>query len=260
MSEVSIKAKLQSMGHELDDLSDGCVAELQVAVGSIARGAIGEWARIARTRLHSTREDYVNGLRQSESFVLRAETDMVSIDIQLVGAFPNNIEFGMAPFDMKTTRPGWLGGGKAKVGKDGKRYVIIPFRHSTGQNQGGAQLSMTESNASVIKKVAKDYGLDKMTRMATGQVVDGPTARVPKNASGVHPYLQGMVRIQKGQEGMTKTGKQRGSGQLMTFRVISENSPPSAWMHPGLKAANILPEVEQWVDTQLTAAIGDILS
>lgn len=259
MSNFSIAAKLTSKGHQLDDLAEGTIEQINAGVGAIARAAVGEWARIARTRLNSTREDYINGLHQAESFEAKPASDGIMFEISLVGAMPNNIEFGMAPFDMKSVRPGWLGGGKAKIGKGGKRYVVIPFRHKTAPNQGGAQLSMDEDVGTVVKRVAKEYGLDKMKRNAMGGVVEGPVARVP-NKAPVHPYFQGMVRIQKGESGRTKTGLQKGSSSLMTFRIMSENSPASSWRHPGLRAANLMPEVEAWVDVQLGRLIEEIMA
>lgn len=258
MSRISISAKLAAASRELDDLSEGSIKQINQGVTAIARGAVGEWARLASRKLNSTREDYINGLRQAESFAQRYEGEGTTIEITLVGSFPNQIEFGMAPFDMKTVRPGWLGGGKAKISKNGKRYVIIPFRHKTSPNQSGPQLSMTEDVGTVVKKVAKEYGLDRMRRTATGQVVEGVVARVPNKATGVHPYLLGMARVQKGTNGRTKSGLQRGSSTFVTWRVISENSPASSWMHPGLKAADLLPEVGTWVETQMGRMIEEM--
>ena len=45
----------------------------------------------------------------------------------------------------------------------------------------------------------------------------------------------------------------------MTFRVMSENSPESSWIHPGLRGANLLPEVEKYVDNELDNIINVIL-
>jgi hypothetical protein len=104
-----------------------------------------------------------------------------------------------------------------------------------------------------LRKAVKDYGLDRMIRSGTGQVKEGPVKRIPKKAP-VHPYLAGLTRVQKPVGGGTK-----GTSQLMTWRVMSEKSPASSWIHPGVRAANILPEVEAFVDRELDRVIDMIL-
>ena len=261
----SIRATLEDMGYNLEALEAGLIESVNLQVGQLAMAARSEWIRLAQDRLETSREIYVNGLRQSESFTAlrgggRGAT--ASYEITLVGNMPNNFEYGMAPFDMKGIRPGWLGGKSSKVGKDGKRYVIIPFRHSTTDsprfNYTGKAKSVSDPDLKTqLKKTVKTYGLDRMVRTATGQVVTGTVKRLPKSAP-VHPYLQGMVRIQQAISGSTSSG-QRGSGTLMTFRVMSENSKPDSWNHPGLRPVNLLAEVEQFVDNEMRKIALNIL-
>jgi len=249
----SVKASLEELGHNLDAIEEGLIEVLNIQVGQLAMAARSEWIRLAQERLKTSREDYINGLRQGESFKMLSSGGLTSYEITLVGSFPNNIEYGMGPFDMKGVRPGWLGGKASKMGKNGKRYVVIPFRHSTSNSPRFAD---TGKAASVglkeqLKTTVRTYGLDRMVRTATGQVVEGNVARLPKGAP-VHPYLQGMVRTQQAYSGTTKSGLGRGSGTLTTFRVMSENSKPDSWIHPGLRAVNLLAEVEQFVDNEMT--------
>lgn len=249
----SVKASLENLGYNLDALEDGLIEILNIQVGQLAMAARGEWIRLAQERLKTSREDYVGGLRQSESFtMLRGAGGLVSYEISLVGAFPNDIEYGKGPFDMKGVRPGWLGGKASKMGKNGKRYVVIPFRHSTSNSPRFADTGKAAAIGlkSKLKDAVKNYGLDRMVRTATGQVVEGNVSRMPKGAD-VHPYLQGMVRTQQAYSGTTKSGLGRGSGTLTTFRVMSENSKPGSWIHPGLRAVNLLAEVEQFVDNEM---------
>lgn len=255
--EFSIEAKL---GDEFQKLDDGMRRALLLELASIQQGTKDEWLRIAQARLKSTRADYVQGLQHGETLVTRVIGVNTVFEVQLVGKMPNNIEFGMASFDMKTVRPGWLGGSKAKTSKDGTKYVTIPFRHSLSS---AAHLAYTgKAKQQDLKKkltqVVKDYGLDRMARAASGAVIAGPTSRVPNNAP-VHPYLKGLTRIQNPTQGKTKSGQGRGSSQLLTWRVMSEKSKPDAWIHPGIKAANLLPEVEKWVDNELDRIIDSIM-
>lgn len=259
----SISAKLEERGTDITTLNEAVVSVMDSAVASLAQAAQNKWISLAQDKLKSSRDDYINGLRQSESYKRTGSGDTQSIEITLVGTMPNNYEFGMPSFDMKAVRPGWLGGAKAKRAKDGHSYVVIPIRHSTSD---GGRMSYTGKAAAVgdlktqLRKAVKDFGLDRMMRTATGAVVEGPTARIPKGAP-VHPYLQGLVRIQKGASGaFGGGGKQRGSSTLVKFAIMSEKSKPDSWIHPGLKPANLLPEVEQWVDSKLNEILDTILA
>lgn len=259
MSVFNVTARVeQDFGLELDSLEYGMVQSIGVAVAGLARAAQDHWISLAQAKLKSSRADYINGLRQAESFRVKSGASTQSFEITLVGRMPNNYEFGMPSFDMKSVRPGWLGGAKARRAKDGSSYVIIPFRHSTSSDTNmaytgkAAAVSSPTDLKSQLRKAVKDYGLDRMLKTATGSVATGPVARIPKRAP-VHPYLQGLTRIQT-------TRKGGGSSQLKTFRVMSEHSDPSSWIHPGIKAANLLPEVETWVDNKLDNLLEMILA
>jgi len=257
---LTLRAKIEDSGYNVDLLETATIETFRAEVFSIAKAARIEWMRLAQERLKTSRDIYVNGLRQSESFRTRKVGREEVHDITLVGRMPNNFEFGMASFDMKAVRPGWLGGAKSKVSAEGKRYVVIPFRHSTGSSKrfgytGKAKRAGLDRE---VKKVVKDYGLDRMIRTATGKVVEGPVKRVPSR-SPIHSYLQGLTRIQKGIEGETPTGKQRGQSYLMTWRVMSESSPADSWIHPGLQPANLLREVEKFVEKEFEKAVERVL-
>lgn len=256
----SISAKLTERGYNVDALAASAIGSFNTAVAGLAKQAQNEWIRIAQSRLNSSRETYIQGLRQAESFVSRFTPGSQTHEITLVGRMPNNYEFGMPPYDMKTVRPGWLGGRASKRSKKtGKRYVVIPFRHSEGgafPYTGKAALPGVNMKAR-LRDAVKEYGLSRMVRIGAG-VVEGPVSRVPRSAP-VHPYLKGLTRVQKGLSTTTPRGKQRGSSQLMTWRVMSENSPAGSWQHPGLTAVNLLPEVERYVDSNLGNIITTIM-
>ena len=255
MSVFNITTKLeQDYGVELDSLEAGMIESFGMAIRGLAIAAQDQWISLAQSRLKSSRSDYINGLRQAESFKQKLGATSQTFEITLVGKMPNNYEFGMPSFDMKSVRPGWLGGAKARRAKDGSSYVVIPIRHSTSSETNMAYTGKAAAVGDLkqqLRKAVKDYGLDRMVKTATGQVATGSVARIPKRAP-VHPYLQGLTRIQTKKKG-------GGSSQLIRFAVMSENSDPSSWIHPGLKPANLLPEVETWVDNKLNDIMEMIL-
>jgi len=260
MSTFSLSAKLIDKGYNVEGLEMAAVASFNTALAGLAKAAQNEWIRLAQSRLGSSREIYVGGLRQAESFKATGSAGTATYEISLVGRMPNNFEFGMEAFDMKGVRPGWLGGRKSKVSKDGHRYVVIPFRHSEfGMPYTGKAAAVSGPTLKTqLRNAVKDYGLSRMIRLGSGRIAEGPTTRIPRNAP-VHSYLKGLTRVQKGLASTTPRGKQRGSSQLLTWRVMSEKSSPESWRHPGLTAANILPEVERWVNGELDKIIDVIL-
>jgi hypothetical protein len=252
---LSIKAKLEDLGIDLDSFSAETRETFQESVGQVARAAQAEWIRLAQSRLKTSRADYINGLRQAESFSVRVMGATTIFEIALVGRMPNAFEFGMAGFDMKAVRPGWLGGSKAKTARDGHKYITIPFRHSVSS---AANLAYTGKAARAdlkgeLKKVVRKYGMNRMIRAATGQPLEGSVKRLPRSAK-THSYLKGLTRVQQ-----LTSQPNRAQGQLFTWRVMSEKSSPGSWRHPGLNAANLLNEVETWVDRELDGVIDLIL-
>lgn len=262
MGILSLQAKLIEKGYNVDALEDGVVEAFRLAVGGLAKAAQNEWIRLAQTKLKTSRDIYINGLRQAESFSVRPVGVDTVYEIQLVGKMPNNFEFGMPSFDMKAVRPGWLGGSKALTAKDGHKFIRIPFRHSTSDSPrmgytGKAKAIADPTLKTQLRKAVKQYGLDRMVRMASGAVAEGPVSRIPK-AAPVHPYLKGLTRVQKAVSGSTEAGP-RGQSQLITWRIMSEKSHPESWIHPGLRAANLLQDVETWMDNQLNKIIEQTL-
>lgn len=256
-------------GYNIDALEEVTIKTFYSAVGGIAKAAHSEWVRLAQEQLTTTRADYINGLRQAESFKMTSSGDKKTFELTLVGRMPNNYEFGLAAFDMKSVRPGWLGGGKAQTAKDGHSFIRIPFRHSKSSS---ARLGYTgKAKRANLRKhlneTVKSFGLDKMVRSSTGKIRTGVVARIPNSATGIHPYLRGLTRIQQRSGGSpissvasgSKPRKERGQGILMTWRVMSEKSPAESWIHPGIRAAKLMPQVESWIKNEIIRVVDKIL-
>lgn len=257
MADISLKAKLDDKGF-MGEISIAMAEKFRVALGNLAKAAQNEWIQRAQSRLGTSREIYVNGLRQAESFKVTTGLFADSYEITLVGEMPNNFEYGMPAFDMKAVKPGWLGGSKSKVGKDGSRYVTIPFRHSTGNSPRFAYTGKAAAAdmKTLLKKAVKDYSMNRWGVGPGGAIP--PTKRIPNNAP-VHDYLKGLTRLEKAVSGRTSGGAQRRSTQFMTWRRMSDKSAPSSWIHPGLTAVNILPEIESWADEQMDKIIDTVI-
>ncbi|BET57905.1 hypothetical protein [Geobacter sp. 60473] len=146
-----------------------------------------------------------------------------------------DLEYGKGPWDMK---PMLLGGPKAKTGKNGSRYNTIPFRHGT---------SPKHAPNSNFKPMPKDIYAEARklkasvrdgNRIVWGGKLTGTEDRYTPGKNPTTGYqhksgrFEGMVRIEKEYERATQS-------KYLTFRRVSSNSDPQAWVHPGYKAHHI---------------------
>lgn len=211
--------------------------DLQRALQGIAVAAESQWKILAKRKLKSTAQAYINGIsRESGSGVEK---------IVLSGMLPNMVEKGWSGGDMLA---GLLKGPKARQGANGP-YTTVPFRHGTPGTSGiNLGPTMPASVHAAAKKLAptlaKPGGGVAWGERLAGHVGVG-SAMHKMLHKGHHrsksPWA-GMIR--KGQN--TKRGVQT-SGYL-TFRRVSLKSDASAWVHPGITARNLHKEVISYVN------------
>ena len=166
------------------------------------------WIDLANKNLNRTRKQYIEGIKVDT-------TSDYKLSLSLEGDLPNMIESGTPKYDMK---PGFAQSAKKKISKTGSWYLIIPFQYATKQNQSGKSV-MPRSVYEAIRK-SKTKSLKTLPPKYSG---------VSKNkVTGVQhkaPIYQGI---------------QKRGNSYMNFRVVSQKSDPNSWIHPGLKAENLL--------------------
>jgi hypothetical protein len=146
------------------------------------------------------------------------------------------VENGIKPFDMKQTH---LNGPKSQVGKDGKRYVTIPFRHNVPGSTAIGNAMPKEVYAKAMQlAVSRRNGL--LVHWFSAKKYEWGD-RLSENDSGVkqRPHwttskYTSMVKM----AGRPHT-------QYLTFRRISENSKPESWRHPGVAPRPVTQAVEE---------------
>ncbi len=233
----------------------------------LAEMARAEWVRLAQTELKSTAQDYILGLTPIEYYGGNWA------QIRLVGWLPNALEQGSPPFDMK---PGLLAGPHAKISKKGVRYNIVPFRHATpgttGRNVGAPMpiTGMTKKGnpRSLVYTAAKKLAVS--TESPTGKTVwGGKTGEFGglgrRSMLPVHAWTDGKgVMLLAGRPGpytwkhspyagmykIAKTYAKATQAKYMTFRVVSDNSDPNSWWHPGFKARHFSEKVAKFIEEQ----------
>jgi len=257
------------------------VAEAVVAaIGATMQKTAAVWARSASTALRSTYIDYVNGLAQDGSMEAPHETGSgFAGAVVLVGEWPNKLERGFPPYDIKVgLLRGAAQGGKVYRTKDGAAYNIVPFRHrmsGSGAAVGGSL--MPPSVARAARRLSGRGAIQEdrvtiggyTTRGARGRIARTPVGfgqRTQLPTGGMDaPYtwknspFAGMVRVQRQYE------KARQS-QYLTFRCVSEprvdpktgerkGSDPNSWWHPGFKGVHLAPVAAREAKDVLTRAV-----
>lgn len=179
-------------------------------------------------RINSVTGEYVRSIQDG----LRFPDDLTG-EVFTTSPHASLIEDGQDPHDMK---PGLLGSSKAKTGKDGKKYITVPYRHGT---PGAVGIPTMPPN---VYQQAKKLGFSRRDNFIkaffTGRKYtwDGKlreTSQGQRSHFGSHPGAG--YTWKTGQfSGMVKVGK-KGHSQYLTFRRVSENSDPRSWQHPGVK-------------------------
>ncbi len=243
--------------------------------------ARAEWVRLAEEQFNSTKADYIRAITPVQW------VGQTTAQIALVGKWPNALERGKSAWDMRTTLlvPGKVK--SVRRSKDGYLYLAVPFRHKGPgggrSSMGGSQgFAMGGGYGSPIVRAAQ-RNLGRAILREAGQLTAtlsdpaGPITRISQNAAGqtlisrtrwggrleagLAPLAQehhagdiyaGMVRLEKTYRNATQN-------QFMTWRMITNNpatfrgkkgeaaAKPANWIHPGIKAANLLARVREYI-------------
>lgn len=232
---------------EIKDFKEECEKLAEEYSALLAKAAYGKAIELANVKLHSRRELFVENL-----FLNQRDPKDWALVLDRKAAW---IEDGTVPRNM---RPDFLKSRKAKMSKDGKKYIRIPFNHTKGGALTPAQARLSQTVRDELrnrnmdqtdgKKRSKLVGnfdiLNKPISTNRVPIGTGPKGQVAQGVTGI-PILKG---VQVKQKFKAKTGTT--SIRAMTFRTVSEGSNPGAWMHPGNEATGILDETAEWAQKE----------
>lgn len=161
-------------------------------IAEVAEAALDRWQTEARQRLsRRTAQVYEDNLK-----ILDVAPGHKSV--VLVGTFPNMLEGGAPPWDMRAML---RTSSKAKMGRNGYRYMVIPFRHQTPGTLGSAGAPMGsqfgEQAAEVGKRVHREA--KKLRGTISGSDAEAAIARLRlKDPATAERHLQ---RLQQSKHG-----------------------------------------------------------
>lgn len=197
------------------------------------------------------RTDYANSIR------LEPSSDPGEHAIFIVSTDPQAvvIERGGEDIDLHDVLPS---APKARLSKEGKRYLKVPFRHATtGPGSSGQRFQVIRPHSSnILPKEVHAAMKKKSPYLITGSYFErGPNVR--KGMTQRFLYLQGPGRLKAdelhalgidpaeltGQRlvGLMRTGAQR-HGQYLTIRTLSQAST-DGWMVQPYQAQNVAADV-----------------
>lgn len=213
----------------------------------------------AHKKLHTRRQMFVDALHHHQ---VNEDTWVISLD-----AKARWIDDGMPPHNMIDDL---LKSKKTKRAKDGSAYLVVPFEHNKGPTQmTPAQKTLLDTVKAELKKRKIPYG--KIEKNAAGEAKlgrlhsfdikhaplksapgpgtgKGPVGKVMQGPTGI-PLLQGVSIYQK--KVKDKAGKESVKRSIMTFRVVSSKMKGQGrWDHPGLPAAKLMEDGQEWAQRQ----------
>lgn len=258
MLEINVAVDLTDLQGALQELSSGHLPRTAAAVRNATLLVQRTWLQAAsgrevsyQGRVFSLKRVSGEYARSIEHGLTYPDGDDLSGRVTADTPYAQTIETGSAPRDMK---PGLLAGPKARRGKNGSIYTIIPFRHGTPGAvtmrampqevyREARQLAYSRITGSRMEKNA--WG--EMTRRNTYQWGD----RLGKTEIGwrsrIAPKGQEYTHTTSIFSGMVRMGEAKHS-QFMTFRVVSSNSPTNSWWSPGVDPKPVAAAVAEMVE------------
>lgn len=151
-----------------------------------------------------------------------ARGDKLTGEIIVTSPYGHIIESGISPFDMKKTH---LSGPKVKKSKKGSKYITVPFRHFIPDAVTGSAMPNQVYEQARSMAISRRNGIIKSVfsrrKYTWGDRMPESDEHMLKSHWTTGKY-SGMVRMSGGYH-----------TSYLTFRRLSENSLPEAWLHPG---------------------------
>lgn len=232
----------------VDQFTSVTKGDLDQLLDNVAKGLAARFAatleKEAQEKLKSTRTRYINNIKVVDSGPLSGTVLLDYSKDKLV----RMLEEGASAFDMKE---GFLASPKVKIGKNGKRYLTIPFRMATPGAVAEAGIFaavMPTDIYKVVKKKTPTIEVSGGGKRSTGltlkeipeqfqakksrpSIADNKGNELFKAYEHKNSIYQGLA---KHQDAAT------GQNTYRSFRRVSEASDDDAWIHPGIERYSLI--------------------
>lgn len=224
---------------------------------NVAKGLAAAYAqqleKTAQEELKQTRMRYIKSIKLIDSGKLEATVMLDYSKDKLI----KMLEEGCGPFDMKQY---FLASPKVKTGKNGVKYLTIPFRMATpgavGENEAFS-FQMPSEIYNIVKNKpttidvpgggSRSAGISLKEIPAEFQVKQTRASIVDNKGNELFKAYQHKSSLY---EGLTKyNDNTTGQNTYRAFRRVSENSSPEAFIHPGIQRYNLMQKALGAFDT-----------
>lgn len=182
--------------------------------------------------LKSTRMMYLQNLRLIDSGKMEG-TVMLDYSQNLL---IRKLEEGSPAYDMK---PALMASPKAKVGKNGNRYISIPMRWSTPGAIGESEVFSSPMPVAIHKIAKRTNGPLSLSQIPS-QYQTIETRPVINDNSGKKLFNEYQHKSSIYEGIFKKTDSATSQSTYMSFRRVSENSDSNAFIHPGFKRGDFM--------------------
>lgn len=229
----SIIESLESAGKTLSEeqftkIANAIETAMPGVLQVIVQGTAEQWKKEAKEHGGGWGEKYAQAIKyqmngnQMEVFVDEDMIDKSSNKPNLM--FVKMVEEGMKSFSIKD---GLLASDKAKIGKDGIRYIIVPFPVATPRRaSSGKARSMFDGR----EMTAEMYRIVKSGGKLTSGTLKSGSRDIDVS-------------------GLTKYNTRQLHSQYGIFRCVSEKS--SGWIHPGVPSDPVYPLILEFINRQI---------
>ena len=221
-----------------DVIAPGLSNQIQQAVQASLNLIRSLWIQEAQKQLKSTSGVYLSGLVPKATIHPMANPGF-SGWIGLAQGFPQMLESGFAPFDMKH---GFSRGRKVHNTKSGGWFTTIPFYFGKPKNQN----NLPELPKAINQKAKK-------LTMGARLTIPGQGERSWIGYQRKTNEYNGLTRI------VNSYQNKPAGAMYSTFRRVSNNSDQSSWIHPGFHGAHILEKIKPRIKPMITAIFNEAL-
>lgn len=186
---------------------------------------IGKVENLANSELHSTRNDYINGIN-----VIDVSNHTKAVELK--GWMPNALEKGLSAFDEKE---GFKKSSNKKIKKGGGWYLTIPFRFATPGSIGESSVFTNKMPEQVYQAIQDKIKKGDDTPLKLSEIPK--QYEIPKVRPKVVGFNDKVYDEYKNKgpiyEGIKKTKKDNHI-QYASFRRVSDLSDTNSWIHTGI--------------------------
>lgn len=222
---------------QVDDVCDNVAKTLAARYAQTLEKA-------AQAALHQTRQRYIRNIKVIDSGRLEGTVMLDYSKDPMV----KMLEEGASAFDMKQSM---LSGRKVRIGKNGGRYVTVPFRWGSPNIVGDADVfsgTLPQGVYNAVRKLPQNIpiagGGMRTPGLSSSQI---PTPLQNNNVRKDIVDSAGKVLFKQYEhktslyQGVTQQrDSATGQNRYFSFRRVSDKSDQDAFIHPGIEQYNLI--------------------